>query len=97
MLREGSLCILKACALMVINVQRDDLRRRILQYKSSLAAISRLQDKLVHAVHEVESAPRSLLAEFERNITALEIHIQRSPTTPGQALGAKGAGHDSAR
>ena len=43
-LREGSLCSIKACAFMVINTKCDNLRRLILQYESALAEITRLQD-----------------------------------------------------
>jgi len=81
-LREGSLCSLETCALMLITIKLDDLRRRILQYGSSLAAITRLQDT---CTHEVDSSPRLLLAEFERNITAV---INRRPQPGG--LGAQG-------
>ena len=63
-LSEGSLSSFKACDLTLINIKRDNLRRRILQYESSLAEITKLQDKLALSVHEVDSLPRSLLAEF---------------------------------
>ena len=43
-LREGSLCSMKAIALMVLNIQRDNIRRRTLQCESALAEITRLQD-----------------------------------------------------
>ena len=43
-LREGSLCSMKAIALMLLNIKRDNIRRLTLQYESALAEITRLQD-----------------------------------------------------
>ena len=42
--REGSLCNIKACAFMVLNTKCNNLKRLILQYESALAEITRLQD-----------------------------------------------------
>jgi hypothetical protein len=43
---------LKACALMLLNLQRDALAHQIQQYESTLAEITRLQDELAHPVYE---------------------------------------------
>ena len=45
----------------------------------------------MHSVHEVDAPLRSLLAEFERNITALDNNNKQSPTTAGQVSGGLGA------
>ena len=52
-----------------------------------MAIITRFQDKFDQSVNEVDSQPRPLLAEFEREINAHDDNIKQSPTTADQVAG----------